>query len=336
MIFILPLSTAAEENEDSIKQEAGLYYTVKKGDTLWDISERFFDSAWMWPELWKENKQIPNPHRIEPGERILLYHREGMKRIIQKQKIVEEEKEEAIPVKAIVKIEEEAPYYFYPSMDNIGFIRKEPVTPSGIIFKVKDDKWLISEGDFVYIKQVAEDHHLDPGSRYTVYRTLNPTTDKKLNAVLGLQYYLTGIVEVIKREPGFALAKVIQSFRAIHVNDYLMPYNKRSPKIALSESKEGLDGKIIASEEHGTLIGDITIAFIDKGNKDGVKSGQFYSIYYQEIIQSSSGSKKEVPITTPIDFGTLLVLHTELNTSTVFITKTKRSVHPGTPIRTPR
>lgn len=335
IVSIFPLSPMAEENEESIEQEAGIYYTIKKGDTLWNISERFFDSPWQWPELWNKNKQIPNPHWIFPGERIRLYHREGIERVIKKQPIVEEEKEEAIPVAALVKIEEESPYYYYPSIDNVGFIRKEPVTPSGIIFKVKDDKWLISERDLVYIKPVAKEHHLDPGSRYTVYRTLMPTKDKKFNASVGSQYYITGIVEVTQREPDFVLAKVIKSFRSIHINDHLIPYSRRSPRITLTESTEELDGKIIASEEHGNLIGDSTIAFIDKGDKDGVKSGQYYSIYYQETIQGDSESKKEAPITTPVEFGTLLVLHTEQITSTVLITKANRSIQPGTRIRTP-
>ena len=339
--FIFPSSPMAEEKEKIVKHEAGFYYTIKKGDTLWDISEQFFDSPWQWPELWKENKQIPNPHRIYPGERIRLYHRDGIERIIQKPKAIEEEalpakaiEEEALPAKASVEIKKEA-YYYYPSIDNIGFIRKKPVTPSGSIFKVKDDKWLISKGDFVYIKQIDKADPLDLGNRYTAYRTLMPTEDKKLNASVGKQYYLTGIVEITKREPGFAIAKVAQSFRSIHVNDYLIPYSKRSKKITLTESKEGLEGKIIATEEHRSIIGDTTIAFIDKGDKDGVKSGQFYSIYYQETELSDSAAKKEVPFTA-VDLGTLIVLHTEKTTSTVLITKSNKSIYPGARIRTPR
>jgi hypothetical protein len=114
-----------------------------------------------------------------------------------------------------------------------------------------------------------------------------------------------------------------------------MPYSKRSKKITLTESKEGLEGKIIATEEHRSIIGDTTIAFIDKGDKDGVKSGQFYSIYYQETELSDSATKKEVPFTT-VDFGTLIVLHTEKTTSTVLITKLNKSIYPGIRIRTPR
>ena len=47
-------------------------YVVKGGDTLWDISSRFLDSPWYWPQLWALNPYITNPHLIYPGEPIAL------------------------------------------------------------------------------------------------------------------------------------------------------------------------------------------------------------------------------------------------------------------------
>lgn len=67
-------AAASDESSSKIELESGIYYTVKKGDTLWDISNRYFNTHWRWPQIWSENQQIMNPHRIFPGERLRLYH----------------------------------------------------------------------------------------------------------------------------------------------------------------------------------------------------------------------------------------------------------------------
>ena len=76
-IIFFPVLIFAQENKKIVEHEAGFYYTVQKGDTLWDLSDRFFDSSWLWPDLWSENSQISNPHWIYPGERIRIFHQKG-------------------------------------------------------------------------------------------------------------------------------------------------------------------------------------------------------------------------------------------------------------------
>jgi len=337
---------AAEDMQETIEHQAGFYYTIQRGDTLWDLSDKFFDTPWMWPELWQENEQIPNPHWIYPGERIRLFQKQGKDTFtfevpeLEEPMAQESSADTDLDQTASAEVEAAPPpkdtvYYIYPSIDAVGFIRKEQVSPLGFIFKIKDDKVLVSEGDMVYITYADKDTlPIMQGGRYTVFRKLNPTRDRKRNKQLGGQYYILGIVEVTRKEPDFVIARVVKSFRSIAVNDFILPYQRRSPKIPITEGVPGLIGSIIISEEQSEIIGDLTLAFIDKGKADNIKNGQVYSIFYQEKEEIDLGTKETV-ILNPIDFGKLIVLHTEEKTSTVLITQLDQSATPGTLIRTP-
>lgn len=317
-IIIFPLYLFAEDeikDKKGIEHEVGFYYTIQRRDTLWDISERFFDSPWQWPDLWQENSQISNPHLIYPGERIRMFHKGWVK----------------TTAKTDVN-EKSSPYFLYPDIDRIGFIKKEAVTPSGYIFKSYNDKIMISHGDKVYIRQ-NNNRLFILGEKYTIYRT-NPVTNKETKDCIGIQHYLTGILEITEKHPDFSVARIVQSFRAIAVNDLLMPYQPLSKKIFMTKSKKGLEGSIIGSEEKATIIGDSTIAFVDRGNQDGVMPGQYYSIYYQEKKRLDPKSKKYTLLSI-VDFGTLFVLRTEQTTSTVLITRSDKSISPGDKICSP-
>ncbi len=47
-------------------------YTVKKGDTLWDLSGGYLNNPLLWPKIWKLNPRITNPHWIWPGQIVNL------------------------------------------------------------------------------------------------------------------------------------------------------------------------------------------------------------------------------------------------------------------------
>ncbi len=298
------------------KTETGFYYTVQKGDTLWDLSEKFADSPWQWPELWHYNPRIANPHWIYPGQKILVYEKEwGEKK--------KEEKAEKAP----------EPVFHYDMIDSVGFIRDKAVTPSGTIFSVRDDKTLVSGGDHVYIRH-EEGVDLSVGSLYTVYRTSATEESACCIDYEGIAHYITGVVAVTDIEPDYAIASVVKSFRDIHNGDMVIPVIKRSPDIKIKDSVPGMEAKIIQSEEEHVLIGQQRIIFIDKGRAEGIEKGQFYDIYHQKKAKIRKHYHETA--LKPYKVGRLFVLLTEEDTATGLIIASKKPVNPGDIVRCPK
>ena len=47
-------------------------YAVIKGDTLWDIAERYLGDPLRWEEIWWLTEGISDPNIIEPGQEVHL------------------------------------------------------------------------------------------------------------------------------------------------------------------------------------------------------------------------------------------------------------------------
>lgn len=55
------------------KKYKKINYIIKKGDTLWDISKKFLNNAFLWPFIHNMNKYIINPDIIEIRDPLVIY-----------------------------------------------------------------------------------------------------------------------------------------------------------------------------------------------------------------------------------------------------------------------
>ena len=309
-----------------ITSETGVYYTVKKGDTLWGLSKKFSDDPFTWPDLWSKNNQLANPHRIYPGQKIKLIRRRDT---------------DSRPVEPpLIEVKKRPRYYNYSKIERVGFMKKEPITPHGRVFKLHGTKRImLGTGDTIYIEENPK-NPLIIGARYTTYRTFSPAdiTEKLLNMdrkklsqlrhEIGIQHYLSGTVDIISKKNDFFIARITTAYRAIKLNDKLMPYKKRSSSILLREGAPSMEGEIIIAEGGETTFGQDMTGFINRGSRDGILKGQTYEVYYYENKESEAffgGKNLRIPVT----IGTILIIEPQEKTASVLITYATQGLTPG-------
>jgi len=213
--------------------------------------------------------------------------------------------------------------FVYSAIRRIGFVKDEPVEISGRVTLLQADKEVIEtliamEGERLYV-QPADGAILKAGEVYVVCHPPKPVQNPATHKLAGVQYYKTGMVRIVESLEDHAVAKIEKAFHTITVDDILLPYEPESPNILMISGKQDVEGNIFKAEDDIDFVADNVIAFIDKGFEDGIQTGQVYAIYDEYPVK---------PVPDKVDFGTILVLHTETTTATVLITRSDRTFHP--------
>jgi len=313
VLFISPLlSFAGEKGENS----PAFYYTIKKGDTLWDLSQRFYNSSWEWPGLWSINQQLTNPHWLYPGNKIRIYLKDTLTQPSRPPK--------QPPIIVTPKI---LPTLYYPAMDGISFIRQHPIPSLGRVIKGEQDQVMITENELVYI-EVTGSTPMEEGQKYLVFSTepifySKGVTDGE-DRIQGILHQIKSLVTVLENHGTYVKARVINNFRYTEAKDRVMAYEKKKPHVKIHPCSEDIQGRLIRSDDNDKLLGNNAIAFMNLGETSNIQKGQIYNVLKPH---APAGRSLKVTIS-PSIIGKIIVLHTEKRTSTVMVLSNRREISP--------
>ena len=140
-----------------------LTHTVKKGDTLWSICEKYYGDPDLWPKLWEMNPFITNPHLLTPGDVITLFEKGPT--IVPKKETKILAKETVKPLPKIKGIDVSS----LTNINTIGYLSFEKITPWGKIFSSDSDRLIMPEGETVYVL-FNEGRDVQPGDEFIIYQ----------------------------------------------------------------------------------------------------------------------------------------------------------------------
>lgn len=316
------VSLAGAADTDIESQATGFYYTIQTGDTLWDLSRRFYSSNWVWPGLWEMNPDIKNPHWIYPGKRIRVFLK-GSPEIPAQVSLPASEPTQEVSAAG----PEIMPRFSYRGIDGVGFIRRHEAQPLGRILKAKDGNIMMSADDIIFMEPFGSDT-LEAGKRYIAFTTREVALRTGKSGYSGIRHTINGIIKVTGIHSGYVTGKITQAFQPVSADDLLMEYTPSLTDLPVRKSIQGLDAQIVCADGIPLLLSDLTVGFINKGLEDGVEPGQIYSIFEQQTpVPSASGSG---PIAIePQEVGKLIVLKTEDIASAVMILQSSAPIREG-------
>ncbi len=252
-------ATGAYVVEGNLVPEA---HTVRRGDTLWEISGQYYKNPYNWPRVWAYNQQIQNPHWIYPGDRVRL--REGGAAAQQGAGLGLARRRATVPPETIF-------------LRDMGWVDDEKNDAWGQIVGSPDDQMLLSDGDDVYI-QLEGDHEIALGQELTIWR---PVREVEGENASGSLISIRGTARVDRYNPKTRLARahVIESLDVIERGARVGPVSRRFDVVPPATNDTDVTARILAAIYPHQLYGQFQVVFLDKGEKDGIKPGnRFFAV----------------------------------------------------------
>lgn len=360
--LLLPLAAFADQLE--IRENAPDRYVVVKGDTLWDISAKFFKDPWKWPQIWGLNKQtIKDPHWIYPGNVVVLDRAAGTlhvtdgsmpdasgaanttasgdaptapdatpmanasgEDVIKWTPTARElrNSHDAIPA---IPLKEIGPFLARPLV-----IEEDALDRAPTLVGTLEHRVLLGTDDIAYVRDLPK----DKGTQWQLYRPGKTFKDPETDEVLGIEVSYLGdsIVE------SFGDPSTLRITRAIHeiskgdrfaqtTTGFASNYVPHAPDKMISAKIISIYGGVLQAGQNAILV-------LNKGQRDGLENGHVMALYQKgETLKSGgffSGEKLQLP---DVRYGLAFVFRVFNKVSYALVLETSLPVQLQDSARTP-
>jgi len=291
-----------------LRQDHPSTYVVRKGDTLWDISAKFLQKPWLWPEIWQANPQIKNPHLIYPGDVLSLVYIGGRPYLSSSGPQVKTG--DAIGAIRLSEIEP-----FLKEMTVVNDVKSLPY-----VIGLEEDRLLASSGQIVYVRglsgaqpgqivQIARpvqdyvrgakfDYATDldyRGDRYHQnwakhWAAGGPSRDapKGHKGLLGIELSKQALGEITQIQGDTALVLIRDEGRDVHVGDRILPA-ETAPYDAsyMPEAASTIPSyaRVLSISDGYAAAGPHFVVALSVGSSDGVRNGTTFSIWHDGVVR---------------------------------------------------
>lgn len=273
-------------------------YVVQKGDTLWDISSRFLQEPWRWPEIWQVNPQIEDPHLIYPGDVISLNYQDGApvlsvardgsigsrtsarrsgRTVKLSPQVRSSEHADAVPSIPVDVIEQ---FLVRPLVVSDKEMDSWPYIVSNY-----DNHLVAGTGSRVYVRDMPAGTN---SGRFSVYRRGPAYVTNRSGSRKIIGYEALHVADaVIEKGGNPATALIIDAKREVLIGDRLVAQSDTDINrdfIPRSPSSS-VEGSVISVIDGVSEIGQYQVVVLDVGESDGIENGNVVGVFQSgEVI----------------------------------------------------
>ena len=306
-------------------------YVVKKGDTLWGLSDRFMKDPFYWPDLWSRNPaKIVNPHFIYPGQKLKIYPDRIEVEAVNEpavEKTAEVSKAVAATVTAPAEPEQVVEERRFTVNGGEGFIAGAEFKPVGFVIAGQHSRQIFAVDDVIYT-DIGTERNGRVGDRFTAFKRHSAISHPITNQILGYKVVPLGIVELTELAKKSSKALITDTYLEIEPGAALLPYKNMKKEIALKASEIDLSGYIVETRSGIQAIAAGDIAYIDLGVLQGITPGNVLYVVREPKVEISYFSNSQYDL--PVDvIGAVVVVEAAENTATVLVIKSIDTIYKG-------
>jgi hypothetical protein len=267
-------------------------HTVKRGDTLWDISKLFLKSPWRWPQLWGMNlEQIKNPHLIYPGQLLVLDKSGGRARLrvagggqpdgtvkLSPRARGEATGDSAIPTIPLNLIA--------PFLNEAVVLNDNELANAPRIVAAPESRVLMGRGDRAYVRG-----DLGGIADWRLFRQATPLIDPTSKEILGYEARFVGTAAYV-REGGVttgddgkgsvavpATFEILSVKEEVGVGDRLAAVPQRDfSSFTPHAPAQRMSGQVVQVYGDSLIAGQNQVVAINRGTNDGVERGHVLAV----------------------------------------------------------
>ncbi len=345
----------------ALRDDAPDSYVVVKGDTLWDVSARFFKEPWKWPQIWGLNKDaIKNPHWIYPGDVIVLDRNAATLKVVPGAPVAgggeavvpppvpvpvpaPTERREPVPAGELVARPEGAvrlkprvragageheaipsiPYNdIKPFLDQTLVIDKGELDTAPVIVAGFEGRRLLSQNDIAYVKNLPT----DKGLAWQVYRPGQQLVDPISEKVLGYEANYLGTARV-EKFGDISTLRITTAVEEIYPGDRLVQVSDEFPQNFIPRAPDSeVSARVMKIVDGITMAGKQAVVIINQGRHEGIQNGHVLALYRKgEKIKGAPFNSNDMELPNA-RYGLLFVFRTFENVSYGLVMQTRMPV----------